>query len=56
MERCNQMIEFLLLTKHDFDRESTLKQNMFGKSLENHNCPEFTKFFPECNFPQSDFQ
>ena len=45
MERCNHMIEFLLLTKHDFDRESTLKQNMFRKLFENHNCPEFTKFF-----------
>ena len=39
------MIEFLLLTKHDFDRESTLKRNMFGKSFENHDCTELTKFF-----------
>ena len=56
MERCNHMIEFLLLTEHDFDRESTLKQNMFRKLFENHNCPEFMKFFSECNCPQSNFQ
>ena len=33
------------MIKHNFDRESTLKRNMFGKSFENHDCPELTKFF-----------
>ena len=40
VERCNDLVEFLLLTKHDFQRESILKRNMFGKTFENHDCPE----------------
>ena len=39
------MIDFLLLTKHDFIRECLLKENMFGKVFENHDCPELRKIF-----------
>ena len=45
VEWCNSMIEFLILTKHDFERERLLKINMFGKVFENHDCQELTSFF-----------
>ena len=45
VERCNDLVEFLSLIKHDFQRESILKRNMFGKTSENHDCPELAKFF-----------
>ena len=45
VEKCDSMIDFLLLTKHDFRREKMLKRNMFGKDFENHDCPELTRCF-----------
>ena len=45
VEWCNSMIEFLILTKHDFERDRLLKMNMFGEVFENHDCQELTLFF-----------
>ena len=44
-EWCNSMIEFLILTKYDFERERLLEMNMFGEVFENHDCQELTLFF-----------
>ena len=40
IEKCNNIIDFLLLSKHDF--ENSLKLKMFSKKFENHNSPELT--------------
>ena len=45
VEKCNTMIDFLLLRKHDFLQERSLKESMFGKKFENHDCPELTRCF-----------
>ena len=33
IEKCNSMVDLLLLTKHDFLRERSLKESMFGKKF-----------------------
>ena len=45
VDKCDSMIDFLSLTKHDFRREKMLKRNMFGKDFENHDSPELTRCF-----------
>ena len=44
IEKCNNMIDFLLLSKHDFEREKRLKR-MFGKFFENHDSPQLTRCY-----------
>ena len=45
IEKCNNMTDFLLLTKHDFEREKCLKKRMFGKHFENHDSPQLTRCY-----------
>ena len=40
------MIDFLLLSKMDFEEESKLKKKLFGKPFGNIDCPTLTR----CNF------
>ena len=45
IEKCNNIIDFLLLSKHDFEREKSLKMKIFGKKFENHDSPELTRCY-----------
>ena len=45
VERCNDMTEFLLLTKMDFTTESSIKSRLFGRQFENMDCPDLTKCY-----------
>ena len=43
VERCNNVNEFLILTKLDFEQEQYLKRRLFGKELENMDCLMLTR-------------
>ena len=45
IEKCNNIIDILLLSKHDFEREKSSKLKMFGKKFENHDSPELTRCY-----------
>ena len=45
IEKCDNIIDLLLLSKHDFEREKSLKMKMFGKKFENHDSPELTRCY-----------
>ena len=45
IELCNEMNEFLLLTKMDFMKESSIKARLFGRQSENMDCPDLTKCY-----------
>ena len=45
VEQCNNMNEFLLLTKMDFTKESSIKSRLFGRQFENKDCPNLTKCY-----------
>ena len=45
IELCNEMNEFLLLTKMDFMKESSIKARLFGRQFENMDCPDLTKCY-----------
>ena len=45
IELCNNMNEFLLLTKMDFMKESSIKARLFGRQFENMDWPNLTKCY-----------
>ena len=40
VKRCNNMNEFLLLSKLDFNKESSIENKLFGRDFENVDCPD----------------
>ena len=45
IEKCYNMTDFLLLTKHDFEREKCLRRRMVGKHFKNHDNPQLTRCY-----------
>ena len=43
VKRCNNMNKFLLLSKLDFNKESSIKNKLFGHDFKNEECPDLTK-------------
>ena len=46
--RCKDIINFLLLSKMDFEQERYIKKRLYGREFENMDCPKLVKNYLHC--------